>query len=274
MIRSVARSSLSTILYGMGSFRRREGVVILMYHRVNAGLPPNDLNTPPEVFRRHMAHLKRHCRVISIEDMLQDDWTGLIGNRRRPTVVVTFDDGYRDNYLEAFPILRALDLPATVFLITGMIGTDQRRPRYRQMPPPDMMSWAEVEIMKRQGVTFLPHTHTHPHLSRLDYEEQKKEVLASIEVCRQRGVSPYAGEVFCYPYGDYNAVTLRVMRDLGVRYALTVRPGINTARTPRHELRRTEISGRDSMFDFRKKLAGAFDGLHKALQTFKEQRQR
>lgn len=267
---------------------------MLMYHRVNDALPANDLVVPVEVFRSQMRYLKEHCEVVGIEKLLDDrrgkmeDGRKEKNKKQRQKVVITFDDGYRDNYTNVFPILKGLGLPATIFLITGMIGTDQKRPRYQDMPTPDMMSWEEVREMADKGISFGPHTVTHPHLSQLNYEKQRDEIIKSIAVISPKIApetsfgTPFGSSlevtsfIFCYPYGDYNADTLRILKELGVRIAFTVKPGINNDETIKREsederegflqLKRTEISGVDTLFDFKKKLTGAFDWMHEQVQ--------
>jgi hypothetical protein len=72
--------------------------------------------------------------------------------------------------------------------------------------------------------------------------------------------------VFCYPYGDYNDEIKRLVNKAGFTAAFTMNPGKNTDETDRFELRRTKISGIDTLFDFRKKLAGAYDILHRVVR--------
>lgn len=221
-----------------------------MYHRVNDNLQPNDLVVPVAKFREQMSYLKKNCEVIGIERLLSEE-------RKKQKVVITFDDGYRDNYLNAYPILKELGLPGTIFLITGMINTDKKRPRYQDMPAPDMLSWDEVYEMSHNGISLGAHTITHPHLSKLAYEDQKKEIWGSIRTLVPTGPEVSVSQLlFCYPYGDYNSDTLRILKELGVKLAFTIKPGINSEKVNPLELRRTEINGIDSLFDFKKKLAG------------------
>jgi peptidoglycan/xylan/chitin deacetylase (PgdA/CDA1 family) len=105
---------------------RRHVVVILSYHHVVADdMPeaerPQDA-TPATWFRAHLRWLARHFTVISLEEAL-----GLLTGSRlsRDFAVITFDDGYRDSHRTALPILRELGLPATTFLIAGLVGTNR-----------------------------------------------------------------------------------------------------------------------------------------------------
>ena len=123
---------IKSLAYGVGSFAAvprlvqhafaPEAVAILMYHAVT--------RTPLAVedwcfvwernFREQMLYLKKHCQVIPLRDV-----PGAIkAKARRPRVALTFDDGFQSNYGVAFPILQELDLPATIFLATGFVDSD------------------------------------------------------------------------------------------------------------------------------------------------------
>jgi peptidoglycan/xylan/chitin deacetylase (PgdA/CDA1 family) len=98
-------------------------VAILAYHRIDraTNYPWSGTPVAPEVFELEMKYLRQRYRIISLEDL----GTTLIESKPLPpsTAVVTVDDGYRDAYLNAYPILKKYGIPATVFLATGYIGT-------------------------------------------------------------------------------------------------------------------------------------------------------
>lgn len=104
--------------------RHRDPFLVLIYHRVHARESRFSIErATPDDFRRQMAHLARDYNVLALDEIVRR----LDTNEPLPprAVAVTFDDGYEDNYTEAFPILRDLRLPATVFLTTGCIGTGE-----------------------------------------------------------------------------------------------------------------------------------------------------
>lgn len=95
--------------------------LILLYHRVNESRSdPQLLSVAPQRFAKQLAHLSRHCHVVSLNELICDSERGKDRATRR--VAITFDDGYADNLLNAKPILEAYKTPATVFVSTGYIG--------------------------------------------------------------------------------------------------------------------------------------------------------
>ena len=109
-------------------FRRRADstLVVLNYHRLWPGREPGHTAFDSNVFclcqaafRDHVKWFKRHCRIISEEDLIDAFQTGSLP--RGPSIMITFDDAYRDFYELAYPVLRDLDVPATLFVPSGMI---------------------------------------------------------------------------------------------------------------------------------------------------------
>jgi peptidoglycan/xylan/chitin deacetylase (PgdA/CDA1 family) len=103
--------------------RRARRLQILVYHRVNDERDAYWPATPVRDFRAHMEHLASHCAVLPLDAAVTLLAAGELPDN---AVCVTFDDGYRDTYLHAWPILARLSLPATVFLATSPLDTGQR----------------------------------------------------------------------------------------------------------------------------------------------------
>jgi peptidoglycan/xylan/chitin deacetylase (PgdA/CDA1 family) len=100
--------------------RKGPSLQILTYHRVNDEHDPFFPATPVDVFEKQMAYVGRRHHVCALDEAVERFWLGDLPDN---AVAITFDDGYRDNYLHAFPIVKSLSLPMTIFLATDAIGT-------------------------------------------------------------------------------------------------------------------------------------------------------
>jgi peptidoglycan/xylan/chitin deacetylase (PgdA/CDA1 family)/CelD/BcsL family acetyltransferase involved in cellulose biosynthesis len=105
---------------------------IFIYHRVNDDYDPFLPSIPVMVFRKQMEFLRKNFPVVSLEEIASGEFPQ---NREKYCIAITFDDGYRDNFLHAFPVLKDLGMPATFFLATGYIETGE-------MPWYDQVCWA------------------------------------------------------------------------------------------------------------------------------------
>ncbi len=137
----------------------------------------------------------------------------MAGRRKfsKPPCVISFDDGWGDNYWNAFPLLKAYKLPAHVFLATEMIGS------------PGYLNWDQVREMERGGIIMGSHTATHAVLTALDEEQVRRELTSSKETIEsQLGRSC---RWFCYPKGEHNRSTYKLVREF-YSAALTVEHGM------------------------------------------------
>ena len=134
-MKAAARRFAARFLFlsgAIGIYRRvalRNRAVVLMYHRVtprNVGTPAalEGMQVDPATFERHMAYLRNQFHLLGLNDLRQHmlDRTAFPPN----SCLVTFDDGWKDNYSHAFPILTRYEVPAVVFLSVGHIGTRKR----------------------------------------------------------------------------------------------------------------------------------------------------
>ncbi|MCS6952385.1 MAG: polysaccharide deacetylase family protein [Bryobacterales bacterium] len=153
------------------------------------------------------------------------------------SVALTFDDGYRDFFEEALPVLSRYGLPATVFLVAGRCGrsNDWDQAGYRSIPPLELMSWREVRQAARAGVEIGAHTYSHPDLRRLPETAVAWEFARCQEEIADRvGQQPRS---LAYPYGHSNPAVRRIAcrffdRACGARLDL-VRDGADVFDLPR-----------------------------------------
>ena len=238
--------------------RWRPGIRILMYHRVDRLPAPDQLTVSPERFARQMAYLAAHHRLLGLAEAVEE----LEGGRQiRDGVVVTFDDGYRDNLVHALPVLRQHRVPATIFVTTAFCDQSRRHPRYAGAAGRLHLDWEELRSLAREPlVTIGSHALTHPYLPRLAAEPAREEIAWSRERIGRELGRPV--EFFCYPSGDFGPREVGMVREAGYRAAVSVAPGANRSGTPPFELRRTEVTDRDEIRDLHAKLSGAYDLVH------------
>nr|NSL48335.1 polysaccharide deacetylase family protein [Dendrosporobacter quercicolus DSM 1736]SDM13474.1 Peptidoglycan/xylan/chitin deacetylase, PgdA/CDA1 family [Dendrosporobacter quercicolus] len=200
-----------------------QSLPVLLYHRV--GPESDDLTVSTERFAEDMAYLAREgYHTISL-DQVGQQIRGAIKLPEKP-VLITFDDGYLDNYTNAFPILQNFGLQASFYLITGMIGQVNR------------MSAAQVREMQAAGMSFGSHTVTHRPLAGLTPNEAAAELNNSktwLEQMLGREIAFTA-----YPCGSFSAQTLRLAAEAGYIGGFSTRSGLAAFRN-RLAIRRIPI---------------------------------
>lgn len=237
---------------------------ILMYHSLSDN-PENGVaayyktNTDPLVFRQQM-------RYLAAEGYKTMELTQVIARLQngRPfgekTVVITFDDGFKDFYTHGFPVLKEHGFSATVFLPTAFIAEDRRS--FNNI---ECLTWPEIREMKTAGIEFGSHTVNHPQLINLARQEIERELAESkVQIERQLGESV---SLFSYPYAfpqEKRSFT-RDFRDLLIQsgYACCVTTALGRVRTgdDPYRLKRLPANSLDDPALFRAKLEGGYDWL-------------
>jgi peptidoglycan/xylan/chitin deacetylase (PgdA/CDA1 family) len=175
-------------------------IPILTYHSIDDS--GSVLSTPPHKFRDQMQILQdRRFNIISLNNLIN-----LIRNRQpfpSKTVVITFDDGFKNFYLKAYPILQEFGFSATVFLVPGYIGkTSKWNTTLRGMPVLDLLEWGQIKEMANKGIDFGAHSMTHEDLAKLSLEEARQEIIKSKSAIEEH--INHDVTIFCYPYGITN----------------------------------------------------------------------
>ncbi len=191
---------------------------------------------PPEKFRQQMKFLKDNgYSTLTAEEALAHFDSGLPVPEK--SVSITFDDGYSDNYTNAFPILKEYGFKATVFVITAAIDND-----------PNKLTSRQIKEMAANGVSIESHTVNHDDLIALPYEKQR----FTLETSKKQIESLTGREVCClaYPFGKYNQTTLKALQESGYRMAFTIRPGYACQSQGLLKLSRIRIDGPDKLYIF------------------------
>lgn len=221
------------------------GATLLIYHRVGGGTS-NELDLPIAEFERQMRVLAEHD-VVSLDDALDR----LDAGDDAPTFVITFDDGFEDVYVNAWPILRELRLPFTIYLASAYMGKEMRWEGSTSTGVPGQgLPWQHLREMVDSGLcTVGNHTHHHVPPTLLTAVELD---LCSDVVSTQLGVVP---RHFAYPWGMPVPALASDLRDR-FRSAATGEVGRNSVEWDRMLLRRVPVRRSDPPAFFSAKLAG------------------
>ena len=235
-------------IFSVNIFQRNYVVPIAMYHSVNPEASAgNMLAIKTETFERQMRFLKmNHYNVMPLESL-----AALIRERKKippKAISITLDDGYKDTYIYAFPILKKYNLPAAVFIITNEVGRSDR------------LSWDEIKEMRDSGIiTFGSHTlGPQPLINFKSEEEVRKQIFDSKKILEER--LGRRVNAFSYPEGRFNAKIKQLVMDAGYKLAVATNPGKKFANDDVFALKRLRISANgNNLFVFWVETSGYYN---------------
>jgi peptidoglycan/xylan/chitin deacetylase (PgdA/CDA1 family) len=209
-----------------------------MYHQVGdfAPMPAHrSLYCHHLRFAAQMAYLARFgYQVLSLDEAVR----GLSGETPIPprAVVITFDDGYENFYQYAFPVLERHRFPATVYLVSSLVGRTAEWFGRDGRDTPALMGAERVRQLRKQGIAFGSHGVNHIKLALADEAAMRDEITrskAELEALLDEEVRH-----FCYPYGSHDGKVMQTVRGAGYASAVTcvraaATPGTNLLALPR-----------------------------------------
>ena len=173
---------------------------ILTYHSIDDSC--SVISISPDKFRSQMYYLRdNNFNVISLQDIV----TCLRKKIPFPprSIAITFDDGLKNFYKVAYPILNNLGFTAIVFLVPGYCGKNNKwEGQPEGIPVLDILDWEEVREMAGNGVEFGAHTMNHADLLKLSIEQAREEIVSSKQVIEKNLEKDV--QFFAYPYGGLN----------------------------------------------------------------------
>lgn len=237
------KTLLGRIAYHSGLYKLflQNKAVIVLFHRVDDHLKGNPISCTSDEFRAYCRFFRKYFRVVSLGELLQ---TVASGGDLSGLLVITFDDGYKDNYELAAKELVRLGLPACFFLVTNFISSDlipswdaKRSIRTR------WMTWDDVRALHAQGFEIGAHTMNHVDLSAVSTEDAISEITGSKE--RLERELEEAVVYFSYPYGRAPQITKEsreAVRQAGYKCCLSAYGGAVERQTDPFYMKRTVIS--------------------------------
>jgi peptidoglycan/xylan/chitin deacetylase (PgdA/CDA1 family) len=239
-------------------------VPVLMYHSISDNLfgkshPYYQINTSPEVFSSQMRWLRQAgYRTLTLDNLVN----GLAsGEDLSKSLVITFDDGYRDFYTDGMEVMTQCGFSAIIFLATDRIRDESVR-----VEGVDYLTWREVRELHDAGIQFGSHTVTHPDLRSLGPDQIEYEIGYSKEVIEQQLGAAVTSFAYPFAFPEEDKAFTRYLSDTlenqGFQNGVTTILG----RASRHDnslfLRRLPVNSWDDELLLRAKLEGGYDWLH------------
>lgn len=212
-------------------------VPVIMYHNIDNNSKTSALSVSSESFRRQMGFFyKNGYHVVSLEKL-----TELIKQKKNlfKTIAITFDDGYENNFLNAYPVLKKYNLPATIFVTINYVGN------------PGYLTWEQVKQMSDSGIIDIGgHGLTHEYLPHIkDKQKLKNEVFKSKEIIESKINTAVVS--FSYPGGGFNKDIISLVKEAGYKVACATNPPKEYPKNDIFVLKRLRISRTsDNLFVF------------------------
>jgi peptidoglycan/xylan/chitin deacetylase (PgdA/CDA1 family) len=208
-----------------------KSIPILMYHSIEYE-KDNGLRIPKEKFRNQMQYLKDNkFTPISLDEL----YDAMVANKHLPQkpIVITFDDGYVDNYINAYPVLKEFNFKATIFMVSGCINS------------PSYLNDNQLKELEENNIAIESHSVNHFRMNELNYEEQKSEIVTSKKVLEK--LLKKEIKYFAYPYGRFSDSTEKLLEEAGYILAVTTVEGSANKSDGIYKLNRFYISNNHSM---------------------------
>jgi peptidoglycan/xylan/chitin deacetylase (PgdA/CDA1 family)/glycosyltransferase involved in cell wall biosynthesis len=244
---------------------------ILTYHRV-VRTPAEGGKLPIYVTEEQMAaHLQllheKGFRTVTFEELLQkplsERLAAWIDGKRTHTgrwIILSFDDGYEDNYTLLFPLLKRFGMTATIFLVPGCTENSWDTVESSGLPPQPLLNAAQIREMQEYGIEFGSHTMTHPRLTHLRAAQGDDAVRYEL-VASKQAIEELVGKpvhVLCYPYGDVDEHIKQSVRETGYAFGLASDSGAFALHDDLYEIRRIGVFPSTQRRSFLRKITGRY----------------
>ena len=214
-------------------------VPILIYHSVRPHTSgesdmQKQYDVSPDAFEEQLRYLKEHGYVVISLTYLVDALEESITLPEK-SVVITFDDGWRNQYAYAFPVLKKYADTATFFIVSDYVGGGY------------FLTWDQIRVMNNSGMVIGAHTRTHPLLVNVpDLATLRSEIKGSKDIIEGQVGEPVT--LFAYPYGHYDDRIIQVVKDAGFKSARSTYSGVHHSKKDLFTLKGVEVTDDMSAF--------------------------
>ncbi|MGC8653085.1 MAG: polysaccharide deacetylase family protein [Candidatus Kryptoniota bacterium] len=237
-------------------YKKEREIPVLMYHRVvkdKSEAGKHGIYVTTDQFEMQMIYLKeRGYRTITFNEL---DLYGCCKEKER-NVILTFDDGYEDNYTNMFPILKKYGFKAVIFVLGGL-STNIWDAGRRGEPELNLLNDWQISQMAEYGIQFGSHGLSHRRLTVLNDSELYDEIAVSKQVIEKR-VGRYIN-TFCYPYGDVDERVKKFVRDAGYEYGVATDTGPLAIHEDKYHVRRIAVFPDTTLLRFARKVKGNYN---------------
>ncbi|MGL6066707.1 MAG: polysaccharide deacetylase family protein [Cetobacterium sp.] len=241
--------------------KKKYEMPVIMYHRVIKDESEKGVHgtyVTIKQFEEQMKYLKtKGYETVTFKDMLDNRYKQRF-QKDKKWIMLTFDDGYKDNYENAFPILKKYGFKSVIYILDGIKynkwDVDDKNNPEKKLP---LMSVEELLEMKGYGIEFGGHTSSHPRLADIENENIKKEIINS-----KRNIEKIIGDnllSFAYPYGSLNREVKDIVKEAGYQFAVATDSGSINFSQDLLQIRRIGIFPTNNMFNFKRKVSGKYN---------------
>ena len=229
-VSSLDKAALETTL-----INDNRGIPVLYYHSVRESAD-NEVTITPKLLRTQLQYIRDEGYVTLTLSELK---AYILNNSPIPTksILITFDDGYMDNYDNAFPILKDLNMVATIFCITSNLDGSY------------YLSKEAINEMSNYGIDIESHTVNHPKLNEMTYDKQLSELIDSKKTLES--ITGKKIDSIAYPFGNFNDDSIRAAKDAGYTLGFTTKKGLSDRDDNPLKLDRIYISSKYDMDTFK-----------------------
>lgn len=227
----------------------KSGILVLNYHSIGSN---SKFSLNINEFEKQIIFLKNNYEIISLDEIEKNK------NYKKINIIITFDDGYEDNFLYAFPILKKYSVPATIFLVSDFVFDRQEGAIWNGYPGLPFLNKEQILKMEKDQIKFGSHSKTHRKMSSLQNEEFKSEIVSSKNIIEKELFVDVNS--FAFPFGqkkDIGNFDNKIFKNNGYKKVCITKWGINKFnKIDLFNLKRIAINPEDTMFDFKNKILG------------------
>jgi len=220
-VREFLKDAGLSFCLGLGYLLKPQGIPILVYHSIDNS--NSNISISPEIFAKQMGFLNAEgFQVISLAHLISVVRPEIRASEK--VLVLTFDDGLKNFYTAAWPILSQFGFSATIFVPTDFIGEESLWYADYSLKPLPMLDWQELKELTKEGVDIESHGCSHRKLTDLTPSEIEQEVRESKKILEQGLAKPI--DFLCYPFGEVDRNIIEMVKSAGYKGATCMDQGL------------------------------------------------